>query len=366
MGRRLPWRHFRVALYDDERYLGLPLPAGLLFHRLHLICDRHGRGSIPPAAGWMAARFPDRETFEEALIDLSASGLVLVFVCVKHGVRCFEIVDYQVDAPAQLLRRSKTPSDWQRPTTADNAPQRRTTPDNDGQRRTVTGDGGRSAANGPQPTENTAATPARARGDVETRRSEKGEGREETRDLPIAGTRTRSAANVSQPPDLTSRDGADAFAERWDDTPVSFPPGLSQATIEWLAAVGDARQAVGLPWTGKGSDHLREALGELVEAFDAELVDRAMAEHVRVGKALGQRGQTPLRFLKALCEQEAEARHAQQEARRTFAPTPAPQLPPKKEPSWNPPPGETREEYVARMRRECREASEAAQRNGDF
>jgi hypothetical protein len=253
----------------------------------------------------MTARFPDKPTFEVSISELECAALVDLFVCTKNGVRCFEIVDYQTDAPAQLLRRNKTPSDWHRPSTTDDDGQRPPVTASDGQRRTVTDSGGRSAANGPQVPENTTTTPAPARVGGRSGDPEKRDERGETRDLPIADTRARSAANASQSPEIPYSNGQDRFAQRWDASPPDYN-AARPAEQAWLEAVGEARDRLGVPWGGAASEHLRKGLSPLLDAFGVDVLDAAMHEHVRIGKALGQRGETPLRFLRSVCEQERE------------------------------------------------------------
>lgn len=99
-----------------------------------------------------------------------------------------------------------------------------------------------------------------------------------------------------------------------------------------------------------------EGLEALVEAFGSELVDRAMAEHVKIGKGLGQRGDTPLRFLRSLCEQQREADNADAMLGGGANPAPKAREYPGGE-RWEPPEGMTREEYLKQLKEELHAAS---------
>lgn len=112
MSRRKPWSHFPDRIYDDERYLSLDDTAALGFHRMHIKCDRHGRGIAGDHALAGAVRTsPDKARHIRTCLD--AAGLVRLFTSAE-GLLCYEIADYDRDAPAGTLKNRKA-SDHERP-----------------------------------------------------------------------------------------------------------------------------------------------------------------------------------------------------------------------------------------------------------
>lgn len=177
------------------------------------------------------------------------------------------------------------------------------------------------------------------------------------RDQAIADNRTHSPANAPQVPETTRshRDGADAFAAHWgtdDDRDHVRELDASQSVKDWLTAVKEARERVGRALTATKAFRMAEAVEALSCDYSGKVIERALAEHVKLRKGLAQSGDTPIRFLRRLCEQQLEA---------DVVPA-APAKPrigglePKQE-TWQPPPGMTREDVYAEIEEQKRATS---------
>lgn len=105
MARRKPWSHFPDHYHDDERYLSLGHTAALGFHRMHITCDRWGRGVAGDHALAGVLRMSPAES-RQVRTSLDKSGLVETFTS-DEGLLCYQIVDFDKDAPSGSLKNRK-------------------------------------------------------------------------------------------------------------------------------------------------------------------------------------------------------------------------------------------------------------------
>lgn len=315
------WSFFPARLFSEPAFLELDMvDRGFLF-TAYARCDRFGRGPAHPIALRAALAVFDGSDPRASFDRLAAAGLVDIY---RVGGKDFwQLAGYDDDAPAELLRRRGSGSQFPPPpgTTPPPAPECPPTPD-----------AASSAPDTCQAPPVASEPPARpcqalpdarqaAPGNVTPRREEKRRDRDESTvpeggpvaarapAHPPAPARTHEAGSVPAAPPAPPSPARPVSESRWPvPAEPAWPDGTEEAGREWWARLQVERPM--------GCGYVLADIQRLAARHGAEAFVAGVADHV--GGARGWKRTDPVAWLDRQCTFAAE-RLADKRTRRAVA-----------------------------------------------